>query len=112
MKRNFIPARVSFASLVISALSIGLNTADASSVEFVSHFPACDYEVLDTVTLSGHLPSRAVSAEIEKETNKLLQRFENKARERGADVIALIDRKVELSSRNSRLWLTAELIHS
>ena len=112
MKRNFIPARVSFDSLVISALSIGLNTADASSVEFVSHFPACDYEVLDTVTLSGHLPSRAVSAEIEKETNKLLQRFENKARERGADVIALIDRKVELSSRNSRLWLTAELIHS
>ncbi|MBD3584268.1 hypothetical protein HHX48_00790 [Salinimonas sp. HHU 13199] len=112
MKRNFTPVCVSLAGLLFSALAVGQKTADASTVEFVSHFPACDYEVLDTVTLSGHLPSRAVTAEIEQETNKLLQRFENKARERGADVIALVDRKVDLSTRNSRLWLTAELILS
>lgn len=112
MKRNFTPVCVSLAGLLFSALAVGQKTADASTVEFVSHFPACDYEVLDTVTLSGHLPSRAVTAEIEQETSKLLKRFENKAKEHGADVIALIDRKVDLSKRNNRLWLTAELILS
>ena len=113
MKRTLSMACLAMAGSLSCAIAHAQSSNTTADAQFLSQYPACDYEVIDVVTLSGHLPDRAVTNEIDQENQKILQRLQQAATESGADAIALIDRKVQLSGhRNNRLWLTAEFIRS
>ncbi|MFC4701748.1 hypothetical protein ACFO4O_16470 [Glaciecola siphonariae] len=62
--------------------------------EVLNFYPACDYEIVDTVTYQRRLAPRVSSvsnSDIEKAKNRIISRMKNTAIDKGADAVILID---------------------
>ena len=91
-----------------------INVATASPVEAINAYPACDYDILDTVSTSKIVNYELISgdAEVKKDAIRgLVNALRDDAKAIGAVGIALIDRELRPTLRHyGKLTLTAELI--
>ena len=88
-------------------------SANTQLPPIVNEYPACDYKIIDTVIRSHSLPPRPDNLDVEEAFQRLLPLLREDAQKRGADSLALTEKKVKVSQSNSsRLIVSAQLIKS
>ncbi|BDX04617.1 hypothetical protein [Planctobacterium marinum] len=105
---------ISFFSSVVSA------AGQAPSVKVLDYYPACDYKIIDTVTVKQRLGSKfeyPKMKELNEATLVLIEKVRERAIEVGADSIAIIDKAIfdheQANKSNLRgyVQLTAQLFN-
>lgn len=108
--------------LVLMSFFTGFALADsqAPSPQILDYYPACDYEVIDTITLKQRLGSKFQDPgmnELQEATQILLDKIRSQASEVGVDSIAIVDKEIfnhvksNDSSMRGYVELTAELFN-